>query len=386
MRGGRLMPRYNPMTDVWIAPEQVFDGQRLGRWGLRVRDGLVVETGVAPVDAWQVPGLVTPGFVDLQVNGGGGVLVNTTPTPDGIKTIAAAHRNTGTVAILPTVITDAPGVMEQAAKAVLAMRDDPAIMGLHIEGPHIAAARRGTHAATQVRAFESSTLSVVAKLRASEVPVMITVAPEAVTDDQIAALVYLGAVVSLGHTDADADQTRAALNAGATCFTHLFNAMSPMLNRSPGAVGAAIGSAAYAGIICDGVHVDDTMVGIAIRARPEPDRMFLVSDAMPTVGGPSEFNLYGKRIHLENGRLINDEGSLAGAHVTQAMGVARLVQKIGISLEEALRMAITVPAQVMGAGALATLTGRRTQDILVLDKHLHVTGTLATLSADAVAL
>lgn len=369
--------------DHWITPDRLFDGRDL-RTGMavRVRDGRVSEIATAPKDAVPVPGLLTPGFVDLQVNGGGGVQLNSTPTADGIRTIAQAHRRLGTVAVLPTVITDLADVTDRAADAALATMDEPGIIGLHIEGPHIAMARRGTHSPDLVRPLDARTIATVTRLRDAGVPVMITLAPEAVSLDQIAHLVKLGAVVSLGHTDATAEMMEAAFGAGASCATHLFNAMSPMLGREPGAVGAVINSTCYSGIICDGHHVADQMVGLAIRARPLPDRMFLVSDAMATVGGPAHFNLYGQDITLKDGRLVNAEGSLAGAHVTQAEGVKRLVDHTGTSLTTALRMATSVPAACIGRLQVGGLEGRPTEDVILLDDDLLLSGSLAAILDD----
>jgi N-acetylglucosamine-6-phosphate deacetylase len=371
----------------WLLPERVFDGRRL-RSGVAI--GLLEDRVAAVQDLAELPrdvrldrieGLVSPGFVDLQVNGGGGVLFNKTPTVDAMAAIAAAHHRLGTVAILPTLITDSPEVLAHAVDAAIAGIGTPGIAGIHIEGPHIALDRRGTHAARFVRPFAPETLGHVQRLRAAGVPVMITLAPEAADHQAIAALAATGAVVSIGHTDATAETVRAALSAGAGCFTHLFNAMSPMLNRAPGVTGAAIASDAHAGIICDGIHVDDTMVGIAIRARPKPDRMFLVSDAMPTVGGPDRFSLYGMEIRLRDGRLVNEEGSLAGAHVTLAESVARLVHVVGRPLEEALRMAVTVPAQLIGRDDLARIEGRDTRDLVHLAPDLSFRGMLDSTAA-----
>jgi N-acetylglucosamine-6-phosphate deacetylase len=362
---------------TWLAPDALFDGERLHHGpGLRLHDGLVAEVGPPPPGATRLSGTLTPGFVDLQVNGGGGVLLNQTPTAAGMAAIAAAHRRFGTVAILPTLITDAPEVLDATAEAALAAQGAPGIIGLHIEGPHISIARRGTHAARFVRPLDARTIAVVARLRAAQIPVMITLAPESVAPGQIAALAALGAVVSIGHSDTTAEATRAALAEGAACFTHLFNAMSPLLHRSPGVVGAALNSHAPAGIICDGIHVADELVGLAIRARPAPDLMFLVSDAMPTVGGPDRFRLYDMNLRLENGRLVNDEGSLAGAHVTMADSVARLIATVGIAPESALRMAVTIPARVMGLPALARLQGRTASDVLHLSPDWQLAGTL----------
>lgn len=371
------------MTDdcIWIRPDGVFDGARLHRaMALCLSAGRVVEgdAGIEPpagTKVTRIAGLVTPGFVDLQVNGGGDILINREPTPEAMFDVAAAHHRLGTVAILPTVITDAPEVLEAAAGAALSAVGRGGVAGLHIEGPHIAEARRGTHAARHIRPLDDRTVALVERLRQADVPVMITLAPEAADPDRIARLAASGAVVSLGHTDATAEETRAALGAGAGCFTHLFNAMSPMLNRAPGVVGAAINSEAHSGIICDGIHVADEMVALALRARPVPDRMFLVSDAMPTVGGSDRFRLYDMEIRLRDGRLVNSEGSLAGAHVTVAQSVARLVRVLGVAPETALRMAVTVPSRLMGLG-LDRIKGRSLSELLLLDAGLARVGAL----------
>lgn len=366
------------MTDRWIAPDQIFDGQRL-RTGkaVRISDDVVTNIADAPDTAIKIKGCLTPGFIDLQVNGGGGVMLNTTPTRDGMVQIATAHRQFGTIAILPTVITDTPDVLDQAADAAIAAKDDSSLLGLHIEGPHIALSRRGTHSADHIRPMDQRTIDVVTRLREHDIAVKVTVAPESCTNDQIAALSNLGAIVSIGHTDATAETVEACIAAGAACATHLFNAMSPMTSRAPGAVGAIINSNIPAGIICDGHHVDDAMIALALRARPTDDLMFLVSDAMATVGGPDHFSLYGHDIHVDNGRLINADGNLAGAHVTQAQGVARLVQQVGIPLEQALRMAITSPANLIGRPALSDIIGHAPRDLLVLSRDANVIQNLA---------
>lgn len=365
------------MTDRWIAPDRLFDGHSIQTGvGVHVKDGQITEIGPAPKNALKVSGLLTPGYVDLQVNGGGGVFLNETPTRDGIATIAEAHRRFGTVALLPTVITDSADVLDNAANAAIAAQGLPGVMGLHIEGPHISKERRGTHEADYVRLFDDRTMAVVTHLRDINIPVLITLAPEVTPLKTIAKLADTGAVVSIGHTNATAAQINEAIEAGATCATHLFNAMSPMTSREPGAVGAVINSTIYSGIICDGHHVADSMVGLAVRARPENDRMILVSDSMATVGGPDHFDLYGHRVMLKNGRLINKEGSLAGAHVTQAEGVQRLIHKVGLSEETALRMAISNPATCIGLPDIGQLANRRTDDVLLLGDDHAVRATL----------
>ena len=227
---------------AWILPDAVFDGDTL-RSGCAVflKDGRAQIAPAADLpqvgqggEIWRTSGIVSPGFFDLQVNGGGGVLFNSDPTEAGLRSIAQAHRSTGTAGFLPTVITDRADVMEAAAAAVINTLGQDGIAGIHIEGPHISLARRGTHAAEYIRPLDARTLATLAKLRGCDVPVMITLAPEAVTPGQIRALVGQGVIVALGHSDATASQTRAALSEGAQTFTHLFNAMSPMQNREAG--------------------------------------------------------------------------------------------------------------------------------------------------------
>ncbi len=371
------------LPDLWLLPDALFDGA-----GLRTDAALGVSGGrsVAIADAKTLPpdaptrriaGTLTPGYLDLQVNGGGDALLNNDQTPVALHRMAAAHRRFGTVGILPTVITDAPEVLARAVDATLAAKGGQGLLGLHIEGPHLSLARRGTHAAEWVRPFEPATLAHIQRLRAAGMLVKITVAPENVTPAQVREIVATGAVVSIGHSDATADAVRALLDAGATSFTHLFNAMSPMLNRAPGVTGACINSTAFAGIICDGIHVADEMVGLAIRARPIAGRMFLVSDAMSTVGGSDHFRLYGQDVWLKDGRLVNSEGSLAGAHVTMAEGLCRLISHVGTPAETALDMAISAPARLLGRPDLATPEHRVLTDLLILASDWTVSSTVA---------
>ena len=374
------------MRDGWLRPTGLFDGKTIKQGlALRIEGGHVAELGQGPADALPLAGVVTPGFVDLQVNGGGGVLLNDNPTPDRLAAIAAAHRRYGTVAILPTLITDAPEALDATAAVFLQHALPDGIIGLHIEGPHISLARRGTHDPRYIRPLDARTMDVIRALRAKGIAVMITVAPEAVAAGQIAELRALGAVVSLGHSDTTSGHVQEALGEGANCFTHLFNAMSPLLHRQPGMVGAALNSHVHTGIICDGIHVADELVGLAIRARPAPDLTFLVSDAMPTVGGPDHFRLYEMDLHVENGRLVNTEGSLAGAHVTMAQSLARLIGIVGVAPDAALRMAVTIPATLMGRADLADVRGRATRDLLVLDDQWQARETLAGEPVDQLA-
>ena len=367
------------MREGWLLPEVLFDGDQLRKGkALKVDGGHVtsVVDEALSKDGKRLDGIVAPGFVDLQVNGGGGILINTQPTAEAMERVAATHRRFGTVGILPTVITDTPEVLERAVQAALDSVGHPGVLGLHIEGPHISVARRGAHEAKYIRPMDNVTFDHVCRLRNAKIPVLITVAPEAVTLDQIKQLSNLGVVVSIGHSDASAEDTHKAFDAGATCVTHLFNAMSQMQGRKPGVVGAAINRDVYAGLIVDGIHVSDEMIGLAIRARPMPDRMFLVSDAMPTVGGPNSFSLYGSEVALKCGRLVKPDGTLAGAHLTLSDAVARVIREVGVDRQSALRMGITVPAAVLGMEEISRVEGRPLSDLMRLNHDLAFSGWL----------
>lgn len=340
---------------------------------LGFQDGVSVQMARDVPNAIRVSGCLTAGFVDLQVNGGGGIMLNT--SPEDVGQIIAAHRRFGTVATLPTLITDMPDMMTRAVDAVLA---DPTILGLHLEGPHIA--RAGTHDRRYIRPLDDLTTGHIARLIAAGRVAKITLAPEAVTEAQVRQLVDMGAVVSIGHSDATAEQVWPLLAEGARCFTHLYNAMSPMLGRAAGVTGAAILSDAYCGLICDGHHVSDDMIRLALRACP--DRIFLVSDAMATVGGPDHFQLYGRQITLKDGRLINSDGALAGAHLTMGQALRRMICDLRVDPARALAMAVTIPADVIGKPELAAVTGRRSDDILALDTDWRLTGTCADILSD----
>ena len=352
---------------AWIQPDAIFDGRALRAGAaVLVRDGRlqVHDRPVAPGSIWHLPGTLSPGFVDLQVNGGGGVLFNAEPTEAGARAIGRAHRSTGTAAFLPTLVSDAPEVAERAADAAMAAIGRDGIVGLHLEGPHFNLARRGTHAGEHIRPLDDRTMALAARLRARGIPLMLTVAPEATVPGQIARLAGQGVVVALGHSDAGAARVRAALAEGACTFTHLYNAMSQMQGREPGMVGTAINSQAYVSVIADGIHVAPEMLALAFRARPIPDRMIVVTDAMPTVAGPDHFQLYGRTIRLDDGRLVNSDGALAGAHVTMIRSVANLIHLVGLKPADALAMATSAPARLIGLDALAMLDGRDLCDLL----------------------
>lgn len=340
---------------VWIGGP-IFDGVRL-------RDGcaLVAVAGIvrAIVPERDRPGdaevrdlggaVLCPGFVDLQVNGGGGVMLGDDPTAAGLSRIAAAHRGTGTTAILPTLITDTPDVTRAAIAAVRACRD-PAIAGLHLEGPHIAASRKGAHDPSLIRPMAPADLELLTEAARTLPALLVTLAPEAVRPDQVRALASAGAVVSIGHSDAGAAEIRALVDAGARSVTHLFNAMSQMGPREPGLAGAALSDGRLsAGLIADGIHVHPDMIGLAMRAKRGDGAIYLVSDAMAVAGtAQGGFKLGGRPIVRAGGALRLRDGTLAGADLSLADAVRYLVREIGVPPGRALAMATSIPAAVAG--------------------------------------
>lgn len=364
---------------------EVFDGHtRHPQSALLVKGGRVagiVHASEVPSDCTVIKlggGLIAAGFVDLQVNGGGGKMLNNTPTIDSIRTICDAHLKFGTTSLLPTLITD---TKEQTNAAILAVKEALAqgldgVIGLHLEGPHLSIARKGAHDPALIRTMEDEDRDQLCAL-ASELPsLLLTVAPESVTHAQITELSTAGATVSLGHTNADYQTAIAAEAAGATCVTHLFNAMSQLGNRAPGVVGAALDSEElFAGLIADGIHVDPASVRIAVRAKLGKGRMFLVTDAMAPLGTDmEEFTLDGRKILRANGRLTLPGGTLAGADLDMMSAVRFMVNEIGVDVDEALRMASLYPALLLKRdkeiGSL--VTGARA-DFIHLNEQLQIT-------------
>ena len=334
----------------------VFDGERLRPGAaLVVEDGRVVEIAegsVPPGARVELDGgVLTPGFIDLQVNGGGGVMLNDQPTVEGIATICAAHARLGTLGLTPTLITNTREVTRATIEAGVeaAAQGVPGFLGLHLEGPHLDPRRKGAHDPSLIRPMEAADLAMLEDAARRLPALIVTVAPEAVTPAQIAALAAAGAIVSLGHTDCSAAVAREAFAAGARMVTHLFNAMSQLGNREPGLVGAALDAeGVQAGLIADGVHVAPEALRIALAARRGRDSIFLVTDAMAVAGTElTEFELNGRRILRRDGRLTLEDGTLAGADV-DFPGVISALTAAGVGLAEALRLATVVPAGVLG--------------------------------------
>jgi N-acetylglucosamine-6-phosphate deacetylase len=322
-------------------------------------------------------GWLMPGFVDTQVNGGGGVLFNDALTVEGIAAIGEAHRPYGTTSYLPTLISDSTDAIAHALDATDAAiaAGVPGVVGAHIEGPVINVARKGIHDPKHFGTLDDRLMDVLLKPRRGRV--MVTLAPEVAAPDRITALVRAGVLVSLGHSDATYEQARAGCAAGITGVTHLFNAMSPRVHRAPGVVGAALDDqAVYCGLIVDGFHVDDAVLRVALRARPR-DRMMLVSDAMPCVNAPvKDFVLQGRQIHVEGGRCVGTDGTLAGSDLDMARAVRNTIARLDVAPADAAAMAATNPAAFLGLSAtIGRLAPGQHADWVVLDQGFHPVST-----------
>lgn len=318
-----------------------------------------------------------PGFIDCQVNGGGGVLFNNAPDVAALRRIGSAHRKFGTTGFLPTLISDD---VERMREAIAAAHDAivegvPGVLGIHLEGPYLADARKGTHDASKFRVPDAREIALATAL--DNGITLITLAPERVGAEAIRAFVQRGALVCAGHTAASYEEARAGIEAGIRGFTHLYNAMSPLTGREPGAVGAALEDAqAWCGVIVDGHHVHPASLRVALAAK-ERGKVFLVTDAMPPVGADDpSYELYGETITARDGVVRNAAGSLAGSALDMATAVRNSVAMLGVSLEEAARMASAYPAQFLGIGdRYGRIAPGYHADLVALDGDLQVVDT-----------
>jgi len=374
-----------------IAASHVFDGLAVHRDRAVVVDGsriaaLVprrdVPAGV-PVAALPEGLWLAPGFIDTQVNGGGGALFNDTPTPDAVATIVRAHRKFGTTALLPTLITDVPETTAKAIRAVdEAAASMPGVIGIHLEGPFLSPERPGVHDPRRLRRPNDDDLAMITAKRRGVT--LVTLAPEQVPSGFVSALASAGVRVALGHSMATYLETRAAMADGLTGFTHLFNAMRPLASREPGPVTAALENpAAWFGMIVDGVHVDPAVLRLALRGLAQP---MLVTDAMPPVGANgSAFTLYGDEITVRDGRCLRRDGTLAGSMLDMASAVRNSVDLLGVGLTDALRFASSNPANFLGLGhSLGRLAPDYRADLVAFDPtSIEVVSTwVAGASAD----
>ena len=359
-----------------LTPEGIVDGK-----AVVIEDGRIA--GVVDALPANAPrhdldgGLLVPGFIDTQVNGGGGVLFNDATTVEAIAAIGAAHRPYGTTGFLPTLISDDLAVVDAAMRATeqAIAAGVPGVLGVHIEGPFLNAKRKGIHDSSKFRTLDDKAVTLLSSLKRGKT--LVTLAPETTTPQMVARLAAAGVTVAAGHTNATYGVVRKALDAGLTGFTHLFNAMSPLTSREPGVVGAALESqTAWCGIIVDGRHVDPVTLKIALRARPL-DRFMLVTDAMPTVGmADKSFDLQGRHIQVVDGVCVDDQGTLAGSDLDMIGAVRNAVSMLGLSLEDAVSIAAGAPAAFLGlAGQRGAIRPGQAADLVLLDETLSVRST-----------
>jgi len=344
------------MTRQTYTGAAIFDGQRmLHGHAVVVENGLVAAI-LPESDAPEGPhvrldgGTIAPGLIDLQVNGGDGIMLDGAADVTRLTRIITAHASLGATGILPTLITDTPAATSAviAAGIAAARAKIPGFLGLHLEGPHLDPRRHGAHDPALIRPMTDADLAQLCDAAASLPALMVTLAPAAATPAQIARLTQSGVTVSLGHAECTYDQAQAAIDAGASCATHLFNAMSQLTNREPGLVGAVLGGTIHAGIIADGVHIHPATLRTALAARN--DRLFLVSDAMAVAGTDlTGFTLGKRQILRRDGRLTLADGTLAGADLSLPQAIAYLIRTLCIAPDRALAMATRIPADLIGS-------------------------------------
>ena len=359
------------------------NGHVIGAPGAPPQGDMLIENGVILADAPSggetvvdlQGGYLLPGFIDVQVNGGGGVLFNADPSVAAIERIGAAHRAFGVTSFLPTLISDDLDKVAAAIAAVEAAiaKGVPGVVGIHLEGPFLSPAKKGTHDSRWFRRLDEAALNLLSSLTGGRT--LVTLAPETCDLEDIQRLAEAGVRVSAGHTDASYARMVQAFDAGVTGVTHLFNAMSPFNHREPGVVGATLENrTAFAGIIVDGRHVSPAALRIALAARPK-NRFMLVTDAMPTVGAATKtFDLGGKTIRVENGVCVDEDGVLSGSDLDMATALRNAVELLGLDVAEAAMMAAAAPAAFLGLRDRGTLAAGRRADLVWLDARLRPQG------------
>ena len=363
-----------------IAAQHIFDGADMrGPGAVSIADGRIESVSFGEIrGSIQLPAgvILAPGFIDIQVNGGGGVLLNDQTTVAGVRRIVEAHRKGGTTGCLPTLITDRPEVIERLAAVAQVCLEIPGVLGFHLEGPALNRSRKGIHPEAEIRVPDLRDLAGM-KSFGSRGRSLVTLAPECVPSSMIDELVGAGLRVSAGHSEATASQLGQAVGRGVSGVTHLFNAMSQLNAREPGLVGAALDDdRLFAGIICDGIHVDPAALRVAFHCKGR-DRLMLVTDAMPLVGtNDRQFMLHGRQITLHENRLTAADGTLAGAHLTMIEAVRNAVAFLDIPLADALIMASRTPAAFLGLESeLGRIAPGYRADLVAFSPGFDVLGT-----------
>lgn len=368
---------------------RIFDGERFHEDSALVISGgrvqAVTQKNSLPEGAEIIAlegGVLSPGFIDAQVNGGAGRMLNDEPSAESMYRIISGHRPYGTTAILPTLITDVAGATTAAIEAAIeAVKTNRGIAGLHLEGPHLSPARKGAHLAELMRPVEDSDVKAFIKAREAIGTLLITMAAEQVTERQVRALSEAGVIISLGHSDCTSQAAEALFDAGARGVTHLFNAMSQLGHRSPGLVGAAIDHpTAWCGVIADGHHVDPRALRIALRAKRGEAKLFFVTDAMSLVGSTEDsFVLNGRTVYRQAGdfcsKVVLEDGTLAGSNVDMASTIRYGVGVLELPLSEALRMATSYPARFLQLSDRGHLWPGARADLVHINDAIEATAT-----------
>lgn len=358
-----------------IAAARLFDGRRFWEHQSLVIEGgtitaLLPQAEAPKPDLRLESGLLTPAFLDLQVNGGGGIAVGAETNLESLRALCATHQRLGATGIFPTLISDSPAVTQRVIAAAVKAEAArlPGFLGLHLEGPHLDPARKGAHPAQHLRPMGESDLALLLAAKAQLRHLIVTLAPEAARPEQIATLTHAGVIVSLGHSGGDGTGAEAALAAGAQMVTHLFNAMAPFSARAPGLAGLALSAPVYTSLIGDGVHVAAPLLRLMAKAKGA--KAILVSDAMALTGtAKSEMNLAGRVIRRQGARLTLEDGTLAGAVLSQAEALAQMIQKAGVPPAAALAMASANPAALLHRQDLGRLRPGARADLLLLDDN-----------------
>jgi N-acetylglucosamine-6-phosphate deacetylase len=318
-------------------------------------------------------GILSPGFIDLQVNGGGGKLFNNSPDKESLNTIISAHQYFGTTSIMPTVISDSLNILQKCTDTISNEIDNNhSLLGIHIEGPFFNVKYRGVHQKQYINTINASYLNLFETL--DKFPVMLTLAPECISIKQLKHLNSLGFKILAGHTDANYDQLEEAVKYGLDGFTHLFNAMGQISAREPGVVGSAFDfDETSASIIVDLHHVHPSLINLSFKQKPK-GKLFFVSDSMATINhGEPSFELYDEVVSESNGRIINSEGKLAGSSITQIDAIKNAYQKCSIPLESAISMATLYPAEYLGVSDyIGQLKKGYRADLAHFDSNFHV--------------
>ncbi|HDM8138409.1 TPA: N-acetylglucosamine-6-phosphate deacetylase [Vibrio harveyi] len=320
---------------------------------------------------------LSPGFIDLQLNGCGGVMLNDEITPETMQIMHEANLKSGCTSFLPTLITSSDEDMRAAITAAREYHNkyQNQSLGLHLEGPYLNVAKKGIHSVDFIRPSDDGMIALICAN--ADIIAKVTLAPEQNDPEHIARLKAAGIVVSIGHTNATYAEARQGFDAGITFATHLFNAMTPMVGREPGVVGAIYDTPeVYAGIIADGFHVDYANIRIAHKIKGE--KLVLVTDATAPAGANIDhFIFVGKKVYYRDGKCVDENGTLGGSALTMIEAVQNSVEHAGIALEEALRMATLYPATAIGVEErLGRVRKGMVANLTIFDRDFNVKATV----------